>query len=66
LLKEAQNVGGHAIINVNIDTQRKGWFGEVTLTASGLAIKYTDAVEVPATDTGVASLRWSGFGRNRW
>jgi hypothetical protein len=66
LLKEAQKVGGHAIINVNIDSQRKGLFGEVTLTASALAIKYTDAIEVPTTDTGIASLRWSGFGRNRW
>jgi hypothetical protein len=47
LLKEAKKLGGHGIINVNIDTQRKGWFGEVTLTGSALAIKYTDSVGVP-------------------
>jgi hypothetical protein len=67
LLKEAKKLGGHGIINVNIDTRRNGWFGEVTLTASALAVKYTDSAGVPAADTGIASLMqgWSGFGRTR-
>jgi hypothetical protein len=68
LLKEAKKLGGHGIINVNIDTQRKGWFGEVTLTASALAIKYTDSVGVPATDNsfgGLSQMR-RGFGWGYW
>ncbi|GHV80122.1 hypothetical protein AGMMS49944_19130 [Spirochaetia bacterium] len=64
LLKEAQKLGGHGIINVNIDTQRKGWFGEVTVTGSALAIKYTDSVGVPTTGNsfGGLSRMMRGFG----
>ncbi|GHU89258.1 hypothetical protein FACS189476_07880 [Spirochaetia bacterium] len=68
LLKEAKKLGGHGIINVNIDTQRKGWFGEVTLTGSALAIKYTDSAGVPAADNslgGLSQIR-RGLGWGRW
>ncbi|GHU95656.1 hypothetical protein FACS189479_09270 [Spirochaetia bacterium] len=68
LLKEAKKLGGHGIINVNIDTQRKGWFGEVTLTGSALAIKYTDSAGVPAADNSLGSLSQirRGLGWGRW
>ncbi|GHV65356.1 hypothetical protein AGMMS49587_19480 [Spirochaetia bacterium] len=68
LLKEAKKLGGHGIINVNIDTQRNGWFGEVTLTGSALAIKYTESAGVPAADNilgGLSQMR-RGFGWKRW
>lgn len=60
LLKEAQKMGGQGIINVRIDRQWK-LFGADTVTGSALAIKYTEAVAVPATNNG-----FGGFGLGRW
>jgi hypothetical protein len=60
LLKEAKKLGGHGIINVNVDSQGKFFSSEETLTGSALAIKYTDA----AADTvAVSTQGWSDF---RW
>ncbi|GMO60790.1 MAG: hypothetical protein Ta2G_20610 [Termitinemataceae bacterium] len=66
LLGEAKKLGAHAIINVNIDTKRQGWFGEVTMTGSALAIKYSGSVGVPATDNNFGGLSqiWRGFWRH--
>jgi hypothetical protein len=67
LLKEAQKLGGHGITNVSIDSQRKSSSKDVTWTGSALAIKYTDSVGAPATDSGIASStrQWPGLGWGR-
>ncbi|GHV00222.1 hypothetical protein FACS189483_10140 [Spirochaetia bacterium] len=57
LLKEAQKVGGQGITNVRLDRQWK-LFGADTVTGSALAIKYTEAVAVPAANNGFGSFGW--------
>jgi hypothetical protein len=47
LLKEAQKLGGHGVVNVKVATARQGLFKGVTVTGSALAVKYTEAVGVP-------------------
>jgi hypothetical protein len=64
LLKEAQKLGADGIINVRINRQWR-LSGADTLTGSALAVKYTEAVAVPAANTGFTGLirGWGGFGR---
>ncbi|GMO22909.1 MAG: hypothetical protein Pg6A_10170 [Termitinemataceae bacterium] len=71
LLKEAQKLGADGIINVRAGTQRKSIFSmDVTLTGSALAVKYTEAVAVPAVSGGFAAPTRDWFGRGfnggRW
>ncbi|GMO66290.1 MAG: hypothetical protein Ta2A_14420 [Treponemataceae bacterium] len=65
LLKEAQKLGGHGVINVNIVPQKKSGSKEVTWTGSALAVKYTDSLGVSApSDDSLPPMR-DGFGRIR-